>query len=194
MEPTPVRYPWYGNRRPYQLSHSGLALSTMFAIIFYLFQTFLEIIETGFGNPDRFCGFEPKWKHFGKHLSAWDQFSQLGTRPFSHSFTSRNLSIYLTFNFKLWNRFGILDRLILQHTFHHMVWIWLVHIVVMNTSVSSNPSGCIYIPESTAQCANKLYYFTPQVLFPRRGTRQVFLTRHPSHVIGRPPTYLRCRT
>ena len=28
----------------------------------------------------------------------------------------------------------------------------------------------------------------------RRGTRQVFLTRHPSHVIGRPPTYLRCRT
>ena len=54
LEPTPVNYPWYGNPPPYPLSHSGLALGMIFAIIFSIFETFLEIIEAGFRNPDRF--------------------------------------------------------------------------------------------------------------------------------------------
>ena len=37
LEPTPVSYPWYDTRRPYKLSHSGLALSSIFAIIFCIF-------------------------------------------------------------------------------------------------------------------------------------------------------------
>ena len=61
----PVKYPWYGNPPPYPLSHSGLALRIIFAIIFSIFETFLEIIETRTG----FDEFESKWKHFGKHLS-----------------------------------------------------------------------------------------------------------------------------
>ena len=65
LEPTPVKYPWYGNPPPYPLSHSGLALRIIFAIIFSIFETFLEIIETRTG----FDEFESKWKHFGKHLS-----------------------------------------------------------------------------------------------------------------------------
>jgi len=61
----PVNFPWYGNPPPYPLSHSGLALRIIFAIIFSIFETFLEIIETRTG----FDEFESKWKHFGKHLS-----------------------------------------------------------------------------------------------------------------------------
>ena len=88
----PVNFPWYGNPPPYPLSHSGLALRIIFAIIFSIFETFLEIIETRTG----FDEFESKWKHFGKHLS-WETSlgteSQLGT---SHSFVrSLDLSIYL---------------------------------------------------------------------------------------------------
>ena len=88
----PVNFPWYGNPPPYPLSHSGLALRIIFAIIFSIFETFLEIIETRTG----FDEFESKWKHFGKHLS-WETSvgtkSQLGS---SHSFVrSLDLSIYL---------------------------------------------------------------------------------------------------
>ena len=88
----PVNFPWYGNPPPYPLSHSGLAWRIIFAIIFSIFETFLEIIETRTG----FDEFESKWKHFGKHLS-WETSlgteSQLGT---SHSFVrSLDLSIYL---------------------------------------------------------------------------------------------------
>ena len=54
IEPTPVSNPWYGNPPPYPLSHCRLALNTIFAIIFTIFETFLEIIEPGFGNQDRF--------------------------------------------------------------------------------------------------------------------------------------------
>ena len=61
----PVNFPWYGNPPPYPLSHSGLAWRIIFALIFSIFETFLEIIETRTG----FDEFESKWKHFGKHLS-----------------------------------------------------------------------------------------------------------------------------
>ena len=37
LEPTQARYLSYGNRRPYQLSYSGLALGIILAIIFCIF-------------------------------------------------------------------------------------------------------------------------------------------------------------
>ena len=69
LEPTPVSYPWYDTRRPYQLSHSCLPLSIILAIIFGIFEHFFKLLNLDSQTRTGFDGFESKWEHFGKHLS-----------------------------------------------------------------------------------------------------------------------------
>ena len=141
---------------------------------------------------------KPRQVLVGSNPSGSSVESQLGTRfagDWPHPFTSRNLSIYLEFNFKLWNRLGNLDRFISQQTFDHILWGWLVDLVVMDTCVSSNHCGCINIPNISAQCAKVLYLlYTTSTLYQGRLKTGVSDPARTSVISPRPRNHLRCRT
>ena len=86
---TPVGYPWLGNRPPYPLRHCSLAMRIIFAIIFCIFETFLEIIEPRFWNPERFWWVRIPVEAMSSHSLGPDS---LGTGP-THSLHVIYLSI-----------------------------------------------------------------------------------------------------
>ena len=168
-------------------------MRNIFAIIFCIFETFLEIIEPGFRNRDWFSWVrilvEAFWEACHSwELTAWDQ------RVIHSLYVRIYLSISI-FTFKLWDRLRILDRFISQHTFDHILWGSLVDLVVMDTSVSSNHCGCIHIPNISAQCAKVLYLlYTTSTLCQGRLKTGVSDPSRTSVISPRPRNHLRCRT